>query len=95
MNLNHRALSDVREVSPYATPPRVLVMADDADAGQAVALMERLESIGADVELRFVSGATGDHRNQVHADAVIVAGKRGYRITQHHPVLEAISHLSS
>jgi hypothetical protein len=79
-------LSDVRARSPFATPPRVIVMADDDSAGQAVALAEALEAAGADAEVRF--GAAGSHD---HSDAVIVAHRRGYSVTRHHPVLERMS----
>ena len=52
MKLDNRALSSFREASPYATPPRVLVMAADADAAGAVALAEALDAAGAETEVR-------------------------------------------
>jgi hypothetical protein len=82
-----RALSKVRESSPFATPPRVIVVADDESAGQAVALAEALDAIGADAEVRFGSDANRDH---AQSDAVIVAGTSGYHVTRHHPILEKI-----
>jgi len=85
MKRDYCTLSVVRERSPFATPPRVLVVAEDDNAGQAVALAEALEAAGADVEVRF--GADMG-RNHNHSDAVVVANSRGYRITRHHPVLE-------
>ena len=85
MKRDHRALSMVRAASPFATPPRVLVMADDASAGEAVALAEALEELGAEAEVRFGAAKGHDHS---HPDAVIVAESQGYRVTRHHPVLE-------
>src|SRR5215208_2357877 len=55
MKRDHRALSMVRAASPFETPPRVLVMADDTSAGEAVALAEALEELGAEAEVRFGS----------------------------------------
>jgi hypothetical protein len=80
-----RALSNVREESPFATPPRVLVVADDESAGEAVSLAEALESLGADAQVRF--GAVPAHDQ---SDAVIVAERRGYQVARHHPVLERL-----
>jgi hypothetical protein len=85
MKCDHSTLSMVRAASPFAVPPRVLVVADDEDAGQAVALVERLESIGADAEARF---GEGTYTDRSHRDAVIVADRRGYRFTQYHAGLE-------
>ncbi|QJW94431.1 hypothetical protein [Frigoriglobus tundricola] len=85
MKRDYRTLSVVREKSPFATPPRVLVVAEDDGAGQAVALAEALEAAGADAEVRFGADMGRSHS---HSDAVIVADARGYRITRHHPVLE-------
>ena len=87
MKRDQRTLSVVREASPFATPPRVLVMADDESAGEAVALAEALEAAGAEAEVRFGEARTGD-RGQ--ADAVIIAEPRGYRVSRHHPVLESL-----
>ena len=58
MKRDPRALSDVRAESPFATPPRVLVVADDVSAGEAVALVEALDAIGADAEVRFSDTVT-------------------------------------
>jgi hypothetical protein len=87
MKRDQRTLSSVRETSPFDKPPRVLVVADDETAGQAVALAEALEAAGADAEVRFGT-AKNDHSNP---DAVIVAQKRGYSVTRHHPILESVS----
>lgn len=82
MKTNYRTLSDLREASPFATPPRVLVMADDGGVVAAANLVQRLESIGADAEVRFASDVTRGYREHLHPDAVIVAGSRGYHFTQ-------------
>ncbi|HSQ55845.1 MAG TPA: hypothetical protein VLM40_08860 [Gemmata sp.] len=63
-------------------------MADHADAAGAVALAEALEAAGAEAEVRF--GAEAGRSGSLHPDAVIVADPRGYRITRHHPILEAV-----
>ena len=88
MKRDHRPLSAVREESPFATPPRVLVMADDADAVEALELAEALDALGADAEVRF--GALRNDHGHSHPDAVIVAEPRGYRVTRHHPILESV-----
>jgi hypothetical protein len=80
-----RALSTVREKSPFATPPRVLVVADEETAGQAVALAEALDEAGAETEVRFSEAAPNGH---TQPDAIIIAGARGYRVARHHPILE-------
>jgi hypothetical protein len=90
MKRDNSALSTVRELSPFATPPRVLVLADDDSAGNAVALAEALDAAGADAEVRFGAASRNDHSQP---DAVIVAGRRGYQVTRHHPILERISRL--
>jgi hypothetical protein len=87
MKRDYRTLSDVREESPFETPPRVLVVADDETAVEAVALVEALDALGADAEMRFSEDMYRDHS---HPDAVIVAGARGYYVTRHHPVLESV-----
>jgi hypothetical protein len=89
MKRDYRSLSLVRESSPFATPPRVLVMADDDSAGEAVALAEALEAAGAVAEVRF-----GTDKKHSYSDAVIVAETRGYRVTRHHPILESLSRVS-
>ena len=87
MMREYRSLSALREQLPFATPPRVLVMADDHDASEAVALAEALDAVGADTEVRF-----GDHPSYeyLHPDAVVVAGERGYRVQRHHAILDRI-----
>ncbi len=87
MKRDHRTLSAVREDSPFDTPPRVLVMADDSDAVEAVALAEALDAVGAEAEVRF-----GEYRGygHVHPDAVIVANTRAYFVARHHPILESV-----
>jgi hypothetical protein len=85
MKRDQQALSVVRQASPFATPPRVLVVADDETAGQAVSLAEALDSLGAEAEVRFGAVPTSDH-----CDAVIVASSRGYSVKRHHPVLERL-----
>ena len=47
------ALSAVREKSPFSTPPRVIVLADDETAGQALALAEALDAAGTESEIRY------------------------------------------
>jgi hypothetical protein len=84
MKRDDRALSVVRESSPFATPPRVLVVADEESAGEAASLVDALEALGADAEVRF--GASNFDLS--HSDAVLVAETRGYRVTRHHPILE-------
>jgi hypothetical protein len=88
MKREYHTLSAVREQSPFATPPRVLVIADDSDAVEAVALAEALDAVGADAEVRFGEQLHPEH---IHPDAVVVAEPRGYRIAQHHPVLECLN----
>jgi hypothetical protein len=87
MKRQYRALSAVREESPFAAPPRVLVVAEDHDAAEAVALAEALDAIGADTEVRFGEHPSFSH---LHPDAVVVAGERGYRVQRHHPILEGV-----
>lgn len=87
MKCEYRSLSAMREESPFATPPRVLVVADDHDASEAVALAEALDAVGADTEVRFDEHPSYGY---LHPDAVIVAGSRGYRIQRHHPILESL-----
>jgi hypothetical protein len=86
MKRDYRTLSLVREQSPFATPPRVLVVAEEDNGGSAVALVEALEAAGAEAQVRFGADMGHDHS---HPDAVVVAYARGYRITRHHPVLES------
>lgn len=80
-----RVLSNVRQESPFATPPRVLVVADDESTSEALSLVEVLESLGADAEVRFGSVPAGDH-----SDAVIIAEDHGYRVSRNHPVLSQL-----
>src|SRR5438046_8243144 len=76
MKRDNHTLSAFREASPYDVPPRVLVMADDADASGAVALAEALDAAGADAEVRF--SVLPSRADRVHPDAVVIAGTRGY-----------------
>lgn len=87
MKRDYRSLSEVREQSPFATPPRVLVVADDASAGEAVALVEALDALGADAEIRFHEDVSRDHG---HPDAVLVAEPHGYRVARSKPELEHV-----
>ncbi|MDY3558573.1 hypothetical protein R5W23_005693 [Gemmata sp. JC673] len=75
MKRDHRALSEVRERSPFATPPHILVVADTADIGEAVELAEALDECGADAEVRLTADAAADFHGE--ADAVIFAGAAG------------------
>jgi hypothetical protein len=81
------SLSTLRENTPFATPPRVLVVAEEGRAGEALALADALEQLGAETEIRFGDAASLTHN---HSDAMVVAGVRGYRIARHHPVLENV-----
>jgi hypothetical protein len=90
MKRDNNTLSAFREASPYAAPPRVLVMADDADAAGAVALAEALDAAGAETEVRFSVNPNRTDWNHVHSDAVVVAGSRGYWVSRHHPILESV-----
>lgn len=85
MKRDYSTLSVVRAASPFATPPRVVVVADDENARHAVALVERLEAIGADAEVRFGAISPREH---LHPDAVIIAEPSGYHFTQYHAGLE-------
>ncbi len=86
MNRNHNTLSTVRAASPFATPPRVLVVADDDDMLEAVELAEALDGFGADAEVCTACDAREDHHRA--PDAVIFAGAPGsYHTTRHHPLL--------
>lgn len=87
MKREYRSLSALREGSPFATPPRVLVIADDHDAADAVALAEELDAIGADTEVRFGERPSYEY---LHPDAVIVADLSGYRVQRHHPILNGV-----
>lgn len=90
MKRDHDPLSAVREASPFATPPRVLVVADGADAVEALELAEALDEYGADAEVRLSGDASDDDHHQ--PDAVIFAGPRsGYHLTRNHPVLIAVA----
>ncbi len=82
------ALSNVRQKSQYATPPRVIVVADDDSASEALSLMESLESLGADAQMRFGAVPLADH-----SDAVIVAERRGYRVSRSHPILSQLQRI--
>ena len=92
---DYRTLSAVRERSPFASPPRVLVMADDDTAGEALALAEALDSFGAEAEVRLTEDTTADEYGA--PDAVIVAGSKGevrahdFLASPRHPVLVALA----
>lgn len=75
MNRDHRALSAVREESPFTTPPHILVMADDDSIGEAVELAEALDHYGADAEVRIAADRAADY--YAEPDAVIFAGGSG------------------
>ncbi len=60
MSIEHRAISTVREGLPFASPPRVLVVADDENAGEALALAEALDAFGAETEVRLSEDTTAD-----------------------------------
>ncbi len=81
-----RSLSMVRENTDFATPPCVLVMAEEGSAGEALALADALDRLGAETEIRFGDRMSLEH---VQPDAVILLGPRGHRITRHHPVLDS------
>ena len=90
MKRDHRALSVVREASPFATPPRVLVMADDADAVEAVALAEALDEFGAEAEVRLSGDASDDHH--CPPDAIVFSGSlSGFYAPRHPSVLIAVT----
>ncbi len=90
MKRDQRTLSLVREASPFAKPPHILVMADGADAIEAVALAEALDEYGAEAEVRLSGDASDDHYST--PDAVIFAGLRaGHHAHRHHPVLIAVT----
>jgi hypothetical protein len=83
-------LSVVREASPFATPPRVLVVADDEGALRAVKLAEALDEYGAETEVRLSGDASDDHFTT--PDAVIFAGtSSSYHAARKHPVLIAVT----
>lgn len=95
MNNGYCSLSAARAHSPFATPPHVLVVADEDTAGEAVALAEALDEYGADAEVRLTEDTTADEHG--YPDAVIVAGAQGatrarrYLSDAHHPVLVALA----
>jgi hypothetical protein len=85
------ALSKVRENTPFATPPRVLVVADEGCAGQAIRLADVLDGAGAEAAVRFAEDAGHRSFQNIEPDAVIVAGRRGYRVERHHAILENLT----
>ncbi len=95
MTHDSRTLSAVREKSSFASPPRVLVVADDDTAGEALALAEALDSCGAEAEVRLTEDTTADEYGD--PDAVIVAGSQGekrahdFLASSRHPVLVAVA----
>jgi hypothetical protein len=85
------ALSTIREKTPFATPPRIIVVAEEGYTGEAIHLADILEEMGAETEVRFGDDADFTHGPFHPApDAVIVAGKRGYRVARHHPILDNV-----
>jgi hypothetical protein len=86
------ALSTVRERTPFATPPRVVVVAEEGYTGEAITLADVLDEFGAEAEVRSGEEADLNHGSFSHTDpdAVIVAGRRGYRVARHHPILEIV-----
>jgi hypothetical protein len=95
MSMTNRVLSAVRENSRFASPPRVLVVADEDTAGEALALAEALDEYGAEAEVRLMEDTTADEYGA--PDAVIVAGAKGagrahgFATAKHHPVLVALA----
>jgi hypothetical protein len=89
MKRHQRSLSVVREATPFATPPRVLVVADEDDVSEAVKLVEALDASGADAEVRLASDTRHDH---LEPDAVVFAGASGrYHAARKHSVLIGVS----
>ena len=90
------ALSTVREKSPFATPPRIIIVGEEGYTGEAIHLADVLEEMGAEAEVRFGDDADFTH-GPFHPtpDAVIVASKRGYRIARHHAILDNVALLTS
>jgi hypothetical protein len=90
MKRDHVTLSHVREASGFVSPPRVLVVAAEGSAAEAVKLAEALDEVGAETEVRLSAGGRTDHHGQ--PDAVIFAGTPGsYPAAQRHPVLIALT----
>jgi hypothetical protein len=90
MKRQHPTLSVVREASPFAKPPRVVVLADEDGAAEAVQLAEALDGYGADAEVRL-SGDGSDDRHSP-PDAVVFAGRRAaFRSAGHHAVLVGVT----
>jgi hypothetical protein len=90
MKRDQRTLSGVREEMPFATPPRVLVVADADDALEAVRLAEELDEYGADAEVRLSGDASSDRHTA--PDAVVFAGSRaGYRSGRNQAVRIAVA----
>ena len=75
MKRDLHTLSVVREKSPFATPPHIVVVADDEDALEALELAEALDEYGAEAEVRLGADASDDDHHQ--PDAVIFAGHSG------------------
>jgi hypothetical protein len=90
MKRDQNTLSRVREESPFATPPRVVVMADDDGVAEAVKLAEALDAFGAEAEVRFSGDASADRHSP--PDAVIFAGTPStYQTGRNHSVLIAVT----
>jgi hypothetical protein len=93
MTHSTRPASAVREASTFTSPPRVRILARDADmADDALALAEALDGCGAEAEVRV--GALGGDTDHVHPDAFVVelgSGVGLLRATGHAPVLVAVA----
>ena len=72
MKREHRPLSVVREKSPFATPPHIVVVAENGEAAEALELAEALDEYGAEAEVRLAGDVSDDHHSE--PDAVIFAG---------------------
>jgi len=86
------ALSTVREMTPFPTPPRIVVVAEEGYTGEAIHLADVLDELGAEAEVRFGEEVDFNHGPipRTDPDAVVVAGERGYRVARHHPILEHV-----
>ncbi len=95
MSSNNQILSNVREGSPFASPLRVLVVADGDNAVEAIALAEALGALGSEAEVRLSEDTTADEYGT--PDAVIMAGgesvpfAHNYLTGGGHPVLVGVT----
>ena len=72
MSTELRPPSAVREESPFPTPPRVRVVADEERAREAVALAEALDERGAEADVRLEADATTTGYDHVRPDAIVI-----------------------